>query len=133
MGRHVLITDENQTGALEHLLAPNAPKGAWRIQRRDGAYWNGISGGGTGVDVFSKTDGAGFSSASSAQHIIDINLGSARGRLAFRDCAPVCVVEQPKSRPVLPRSVWGEHVVCACGQIHEADNCPTANGHGMVL
>lgn len=27
----------------------------------------------------------------------------------------------------------GDHIVCACGQMHEADHCPTANGHGMVL
>lgn len=124
MGRHVLLTDANQSEVLEHLLVPDAPKGAWRIQRPDGAYWNGISGGGTGVDVFSKTDGAGFSSAASARHYIDINLGSARGRLAFRDCTPVCVT--PQIEP-------GDHIVCACGQVHEADYCPTAAGHGMVL
>lgn len=27
----------------------------------------------------------------------------------------------------------GDFVVCACGQLHEADYCPTAAGHGAVL
>lgn len=27
----------------------------------------------------------------------------------------------------------GDHVVCACGQLHERDYCPTEHGHGAIL
>jgi hypothetical protein len=27
----------------------------------------------------------------------------------------------------------GDHVVCSCGQLHEASYCPTADGDGVAL
>lgn len=39
--------------------------------------------------------------------------------------------------PIAARTVAryedGDHIVCACGQMHERDYCPTSAGHGVVL
>jgi hypothetical protein len=119
VGRQILIQDENQTEAMDHLLAFNTPKGHWRIRRPDGWYfkvWNAVREFTPDVDA-----AADFHTQSSAQHLIDLSQNTEAGRKAFRGCTAVCVLEP------------GDHVVCACGQLHEADYCPTAAGHGVVL
>jgi hypothetical protein len=118
------IDEDNQEQALDRLLGFDVPKGAWRIQRPDGQYFSGC----TSLGVYCFTPKADlacpFHTEASARRLLDIFQGSAAGRMAMRDCRPVCVL------PLLPD---GDHVPCACGMFHEADYCPTANGHGAVL
>lgn len=119
-----LIDEDNQTTVLDNVLAFDAPKGTWRIQRPDGQYFSGV--GAVGSYCFtSKAEAAcPFHTEASVRRLLDIFQNSAAGRLAFQDCKAVCVV---------PLLELGDFVVCACGQMHEADYCPTANGHGVVL
>lgn len=122
-----LIQDDNQTDAMDRLLAFDRPKQPWRIQRPDGAYYKGYESASVGETfVADPARACDFPTASAAQHLIDIYVGggSTKYRKLFAGCTPVMV--QTVAEP-------GEHIVCACGLIHEADFCPTAAGHGVVL
>lgn len=122
-----LIQDENQTEAMERLLDPDRPKGPWRIQRPDGAYYKGYESRAAGeVFVADPAQACDFPTASAATHLIDIHIGGAsvKYRKLFRGCVAVQV--QTAAEP-------GDHVICACGMTHEASYCPTANGHGAAL
>lgn len=123
-----LIQDDNQTDAMDQLLAFDRPKGAWRIQRPDGAYYKGYESASVGeVFVADPAQACDFPTASAAQHLIDtyIGGGSVKYRRLFRGCAAVQV--QTVAEP-------GDHVVCACGAMHEADfDCREAVGHGVIL
>lgn len=128
MGNHILIRDENQTDAVGDLLAFDQPKSPWRIQRSDGRYYSGVSGGGTGVACFAvrAEDACSFMTETGAQHFLDISQGSAKSRLEFKGCKPVCL-EPPLFEP-------GDHVICStCGVLHERDYCPVADGQGVAL
>jgi len=124
---HALISDENQTEAIEHLLAFDRPKGAWRIQRPDGSYYKGYESRAVGeVFVTDPAKACDFPTASAANHLIDIYVGSAsvKYRKLFRGCTAVQAQTAAEA---------GDHVPCACGLTHERDFCPTADGHGAAL
>jgi hypothetical protein len=102
---------EEQSYVLEHLLAFDVPKGAWRVQRPDGQYF--MRWGREREWTSDASKAMPFMTQAGAQHLIDINHGSDAGRKAFRGC-----------RPVLVEVEAGDHIVCACGQLHERDYCP---------
>jgi len=125
VGIHIFFKAENQTETVGHLLGfTDAPRIEWAIQRPDGAVWQGST---RAVLPITHRFGAGnpvpFLSSAGAQAYIDSMQRSNYHRAAFRDCVPA------KLMPF----VDGDHGVCACGQIHEADYCPSENGHGVVL
>jgi hypothetical protein len=127
VGIHTLIQEENETDVVGHLLDFDHPKNSWRVQRHDGKYFSGYSGGGTGVPYFTAdpSHAADWFTEIGAQHFIDISLGSMAGRRHFGGCKPVNVAHET----IQP----GDHVVCAaCGLTHERDYCATANGHGAA-
>jgi hypothetical protein len=116
-------SNEAQGEVLDHLLAFDAPKGPWRIQRpKDGQFY--------AVDV--RGDRAWTPDAEkalplptedSARRIIAINQYSQAGKRAMRGCVPVQIPQ-----PCEP----GDLVACSCGEVHEGDYCPAANGHGLA-
>lgn len=125
MGRHILIQDDNQTDTVGHVLGLDRIETAtWAIQRPDGLYWIGHTRGLAPEPIFGISDPCTFISPESAQFYIDQMQRSTTKRAAFTDCRP--------SRFPLPVEA-GDHVVCACGLMHEGDYCPTAIGHGAVL
>ncbi len=125
MGDRTLIQDDNQTEALDHLLAFDLKKGDWRIQRPDGLYYQGYVNDRLGnVFTADAAKGYGYQSEQAALRVLAIMQGSARSRRTFRGCKPVCLV--PLLEP-------GDLVVCACGLLHEGCYCPTEAGHGVVL
>lgn len=128
MGQHIFITDDNQTETVAHLLGFDAkPSPEWAIQRPDGQYWIGSTrnpADGRRVFKFGPTQPVTFISPESAQCYVDQMQRSTIYRQPFTDCKVV---------QVQPMAEAGDHVVCACGQMHEADYCPTQHGHGVVL
>lgn len=127
MGIHTLIQEDNHTEVVDHLLDFDRPKNPWRVQRPDGKYFSGYSGGGTGIPCFTAdaAQAADWATETGARHFIDISLGSMAGRRHFGGCQPVLVSPDPIQS--------GDHVVCqTCGLTHERDFCPT-QGHGVVL
>ncbi len=117
----VLDNPETQSDALDHLLFFDAPRGPWRVQRPDGAFFLRWV-----TDEREWTTDAdkavAFSTEGSAQHLIDIQFGSMAGRKAFRGARPVMVGVEP-----------GDHVPCACGLMHERDADADTVGHGALL
>lgn len=110
---------DHQSDVIETAFDFDKPKGAWRIQRADGQYYQGYLNDRLG-DVFIADGSAAcpFGSQTAAQHWIDIRMGSATGRRLFQDCTPVCLA--PLLEP-------GDHILCtACGSLHERDACPNA-------
>jgi hypothetical protein len=127
VGRHILIQDDNQTETVGHVLGFDMRESPmWAIQRPDGQYWIGSTRGTLApAPIFGLHNPLTFISPESAQMYIDAMQRSTLKRAAFRDCTPV--------RFPLPLVEPGEHIVCACGQFHERDYCPAADGHGVIL
>lgn len=101
------------------------PKGPWRIVNPSGLFYEGIQSRlGHVVDIWTTNSqtAAPFDSHDEAARIINI-YGDSDTRLAraWKGCRPVQIEA-------------GDHVVCTtCGTAHEADYCPTAEGHGAAL
>lgn len=78
-----------------------------------------------------------FTSAELIGVLADQDLAAASGE-SYRDGLLGELQARAKAGdPIASRTVAsyepGDYVVCACGQLHEADFCPTKAGHGMVL